>query len=142
MNMRCRMTDAVGVGRVGGAEAPPEFGSATQDGPGPEALDRLLGMFVHDRSASVLEQIGRLREAQGLVRQERVQLACRQPLDRLGLHQLGTSIHGLAEQAEVLILAMVQRGGAEALVGVVEDIFDSLRDAERLVDIALRRGRL
>ncbi len=142
MNMRCRMTDAVEVATAGGAEAPPGFGFVAPEDPGPEALDRLLGALRQDQSASVLEQIGRLREAQDLVRRERARLAQRQPLDRPALHQLGRSIHGLADQAEVLILAMVQRGGAEALVAVVEEIFDSLRDAERLVEIALRRGRL
>ena len=142
MNMLCRMTEIVEVGRAGGVEAPYEFGLTTLEDHGSQAVERLFGALQQGQGAPVLEQIGRLREAQGLVRSEMARLAQVQPLDQPALRQLGRSIHGLAEQAEVLILAMVQRGGAEALVNLVEEIFDSFRDAERLIEIALRRGRL
>ena len=68
-------------------------------------------------------------------------LARVRPLNREALRDLGASAHAFADQAEVLILSMVRGGTAEVLVALVEEIFDSFRDAERLIEIALRRGR-
>jgi hypothetical protein len=104
----------------------------------PKALGHLLSV-LGERSASITEKIGLLREAQNALRDEMRRLAGVTPLDREALQHLGRSAHVLAEQAEVLILNMVEHGALHKLVVLVEEIFDSLRDAEAQIGTVLKR---
>ena len=120
MNMLFRITESAEVVSAQGAKPPSAFSTATE---------------------GVKEQIGTLRQAQDAVRSEIGRLARVQPLDQAALRQLGAAVHGFADQAEALIMRMVSGGGAVVLIALVEEIFDSFRDAERQIEIVLKKGR-
>jgi len=85
--------------------------------------------------------INAFREAQRTTHSEMRRLGGAKPLDREALLHLGTQAHVLANQAEDLILSMVKAGTPEAFVALVDEIFDSFRDAEAQIETALKRRR-
>ncbi len=85
--------------------------------------------------------LDRLLGAQGTLRSEMQRLGRAQPLDREALRQLRHAVHGFADQADRLLLALVGQGAPPALVGAAEEIFDAFRDAEGQIETVLRRGR-
>jgi hypothetical protein len=84
--------------------------------------------------------ISTLLEMRGTVRSEMERLGKGQPPDRQAFERLRDMVHHWAEQADTQILAMVGQGAPEPLVGVMEEIFDAFRDAERQLEVVIRRG--
>ena len=89
----------------------------------------------------VRDTLGTLLQAQDGVRSELRRLAGVQPLDRGALGRLREVVHGLADQADRLILTLVGQDAPDLLVTAVEEVFDAFRDAEGQIEGVIKRGR-
>lgn len=89
----------------------------------------------------VRDTLGTLLQAQDGVRSELRRLAGVQPLDRAALGRLREAVHGLADQADRLILTLVGQGAPDLLVTAGEEVFDAFRDAEGQIEAVIKRGR-
>ncbi len=86
-------------------------------------------------------KISTLLAAREAVRSEMTRFAQVRPLDRAALERLRKEVHGWADQADALLLTLVQQRAPDTLVTAVEEIFDVLRDAERQIQAVTRRRR-
>jgi len=96
----------------------------------------MAGMEPHVR-----DMLGALLAAQGSVRGEMERLAELRPLDRAALRRLREAAHDFADQADTLLLILVNQDAPDPLVTAVEEIFDAFRDTERQIEDVTRRRR-
>jgi hypothetical protein len=84
------------------------------------------------------DMIDTLREAQHVLRAEFERFEQARGRDSEILMQLGSSVRNLAGQADSLLVMMADRGVAEALFEVAEEIFDFFQGTEERIEALLR----